>query len=437
MSPPLFLTLTPGRRIFALALSFNRLTSIQVKVLPSGRHADGRGLYLLVRPAGGAWWVLRYKRDGRVREAGIGPARGGDALTLAEARVKADGIWRMHKGGLDPLAEKAEAKARAVADAQDRKARMVSFRAAAEAYMAAHEAGWKNPKHRAQWAVTLKTYVYAHMGELPVGEVDTPHIEAALTPIWTTKPETASRVRGRIEVILDFAKLRKWRDGENPARWKGSLKGLFPARAKVAAVEHFAALPYKDIGGFMVELAGVSGVAAMALRFTILTAARTGEVIGATWSEIDEPAGVWIVPAARMKAGKEHRVPLSAPALAILAEVRKLRTIDGPAAPVFPGVNGARGLSKNALLVTLHRLGHGTITAHGFRSTFRDWASETTTYPSEAGEAALAHVIADKTEAAYRRGDLFEKRRRLMEDWATYCGRLAPTTGEVLSMRRA
>jgi integrase len=314
---------------------------------------------------------------------------------------------------------------------------MVTFRAVAETYMGANEAGWKNPKHRGQWSATLQSYVYPHMGSLPVAEIDTPHVLAALEPIWRAKPETATRVRGRMEVILDYARARKWRHGENPARWRGHLAQLLPARAKVAAVEHHAALPWQEIGTFMTHLATVGGIAALAMRYAILTAARTGEVIGATWGEVDMRAGVWTIPAARMKAGREHRVPLADATLAILADLAKLRTTDDPAAPVFPGAKGARGLSNMSLLMTLRRMKRSDLTAHGFRSTFRDWAAETTGYPAEVVEMALAHAVGGKVEAAYRRGDLFEKRRRLMEDWATFCTRITPADGDVVPLRRA
>jgi integrase len=343
----------------------------------------------------------------------------------------------MHKGGLDPLAEKQAATARAAAEAQNQKARMVTFRAVAETYMGANEAGWKNPKHRRQWSATLQSYVYPHMGSLPVAEIDTPHVLAALEPIWRSKPETASRVRGRIEVILDYARARKWRDGENPARWRGHLAQLLPARVKVAAVEHHAALPWREIGAFMVRLAEVDGMGALALRYAILTAARTGEVIGATWGEVDIRAGVWTIAAARMKAGREHRVPLTNATLAILADLARLRTTDDPAAPVFPGAKGARGLSNMSLLMTLRRMKRTDLTVHGFRSTFRDWAAETTGYPAEVVEMALAHAVGDKVEAAYRRGDLFQKRRRLMGEWATFCARLVPAAGDLVPLRAA
>jgi integrase len=329
----------------------------------------------------------------------------------------------MHKGGLDPLAEKQAATARAAVEAQERKARMVTFRAAAEAYIGANQAGWKNAHHRWQWSSTLQSFVFPHIGSLPVAEIDTQHILAALEPIWRTKPETATRVRGRIEVVLDYARARKWRAGENPARWRGHLAQLLPARAKVAAVEHHAALPWQETCAFMATLAQVGGIAALALRYAILTAARTGEVIGATWSEVDMRAGVWTIPAARMKAGREHRVPLSDAALAVLVEVARLRATDDPAAPVFPGAKGARGLSNMSLLMTLRRMKRSNLTVHGFRSTFRDWAAETTGYPAEVVEMALAHAVGDKVEAAYRRGDLLEKRQRLMDDWAAFCTR--------------
>jgi integrase len=422
-----------------MAVPFNRLTAVQVKTLGPGRHADGRGLYLLVRPGGGAWWTLRYKRAGRVREAGIGPARGGDALTLAEARAKADGIWRMHKGGLDPLAEKRAALARAAAEAQDRQARMVTFRAAAEAHIQAFQAEWKNPKHRWQWSATLETFAYPHMGALPVAEVDTPHVLAVLQPIWFTKPETATRVRGRIEVVLDYARVRGWRTGENPARWRGHLAKLLPSRAKVAAVEHHAALPWAEVGAFMAELATLGGAAALALRYAILTAARTGEVIGATWGEVDMRAGVWTIPAVRMKAKRERRVPLSAAAVAILAEAAKLRMSDDPAAPLFPGAKGARGLSNMALLMALRRMKRADLTTHGFRSSFRDWVGEHTAFPREVAEAALAHVLKDKTEAAYQRGDMFDKRRAMMAAWASFCAApyVTPDAGKVVQLHGA
>jgi integrase len=417
------------------------LTVVQVKKLATGRYADGRGLYLLVREGGGAWWVLRYrqKRGGkwRTREAGVGPARGADAITLAEARTKAEGIWIMHKSGLDPLAEKAAAAARALAEEQDRRAREVTFAAAAETYITAHGKSWKSPLHLQQWERSLKAFVYPYFGALPVSAVDTPHVLAALEPIWWIKPETAARVRGRIELVLDYSRVRNWRAGENPARWRGHIAQLLPPRSKVARVEHHAALPWAEMGAFMVALEAHPTVGALALRFAILTAARTSEVIGASWAEIDTKAAVWTIPAARMKAGREHRVPLSALALAILDGLAKQRAVDDPRSLIFHGGRGKRGLSNTVMLMTLRRMGRGDLTGHGFRSTFRDWAAETTAYPPEVAEMALAHSVGNRVEAAYRRGDLFEKRRRLMDDWASFCSNPSVPTGEVVPMRRA
>ena len=396
------------------------LTTVQVRTLGPGRYADGRGLYLLVRP-NGAWWVLRYKRSGKAREAGLGPARGRDAVTLAEARDKAATFWKLHRDGLDPLAEKEAAAVRAAAEAQDRKGRATTFRKAAEDYLRRHEADWSNYVHRRQWRTTLETYVYPHIGSLSVADVSTPYVMAVLEPIWNEKRETALRVRQRVEAILDDARARGLRVGENPARWRGHLAKLFPKRSKSAGIEHHAALPWQEIRPFMERLAVVGGIAAFALRYAILTATRTGETIGATWSEVGLRAAVWTIPAARMKARREHRIPLSAPALEILSEMAKLRRNDDPAAPVFPGTEPRRGLSNMALLMTLRRMGRSDLTTHGFRSTFADWAAEATAYQSEVREMALAHTIRDKSEAAYRRGDLFEKRRRLMDDWAEFC----------------
>ena len=269
-----------------------------------------------------------------------------------------------------------------------------------------------------------------------MSEISTAHVLAAVEPIWSKKTETASRVRGRIETILDFAKTHGWRSGENPAVWKGHLSLALPARSKVAKVKHHAALPWREIGEFMTGLAIQKGMGALALRFAIFTAARSGEVRGAVWQEIDLDAATWIIPAERMKAEREHRVPLSDPALAILSEMAAVRTSADPSALVFPGQSEGRPLSDMSLTAVLRRMGRSDLTAHGFRSTFKDWASETTSYPAEVSEMALAHTINSKVEAAYRRSDLFEKRRKLMTEWAVYCGRVAePIGGNVLALR--
>ena len=305
----------------------------------------------------------------------------------------------------------------------------MTFDQCADAYLAAHRAGWRNAKHAAQWSSTLATYVSPIFGNLPVQAIDVALVTKALEPIWTAKPETASRMRGRIESILDWAKVRGYRDGENPARWRGHLDHLLPARAKVSKVRHHAALPYDELAGFMGKLRAQGGTSARALEFAILTAARTGEVIGARWAEIDLPGKTWTIPAERMKAGREHRVPLSAAALAILETQAALTENEF----VFPGQQRA-GLSDMALWMALRAMGRDDLTVHGFRSTFRDWAAERTNFPREVAEGALAHSLTDKVEAAYRRGDLFDKRRRLMTAWADHCGK-AVAAGTVLPLR--
>jgi integrase len=295
----------------------------------------------------------------------------------------------------------------------------------AAAYIDANEAGWRNEKHRGQWRSTLETYAYPYMGELPVSEVSTSHVMAALEPIWKTKAETAGRVRGRIEAVLDYARAREWRTGENPARWRGHIANMLPARSKTSRVEHHAALPWREAGLFMAALRRRDAVAARALEFTILTAARTGEVLGARWCEIDRQKALWIVPGSRMKAGREHRVPLSADAVALLDELAILQPegVSASDAMVFPGAKAGRPLSQMAMLMLLRRMERADLTAHGFRSTFRDWCAEATEFPSEMAELALAHTVGDKVEAAYRRGDMMEKRRKMMDDWAQFCAK--------------
>ena len=390
-----------------------------------GLYADGWGLYLLVGRNGTKSWVYRYRQDGRLRDMGLGPLR---LVSLAEAREEAQ-VWRKlrHKGG-DPIASRRAEKAGKRLEA----AKAISFRQCAERYIAAHRAGWKNAKHAAQWPSTLATYAYPIFGELAVQAIDVALVMQALEPIWQQKPETASRVRQRIEAVLDWATARKFREGENPARWRGHLENLLPAPGKIRQVEHHAALPYDEIGAFMAVLRDQEGVAAQALELAILTAARTGEVIGAKWDEFDLAGGMWTVPAGRMKAQREHRVPLSAPALALLTALHETRTGD----VVFSGARRGKPISNMAMLMLLRRMGRGELTAHGFRSTFRDWAAECTNFPREIAEMALAHVVSDKVEAAYRRGDLVAKRRQLMEAWGRYCS--APQApGEVVALRRA
>jgi integrase len=293
----------------------------------------------------------------------------------------------------------------------------MTFDACAAAYIAAHNTSWRNAKHRDQWRNTLTSYAGPAFGSLPVQSIDVGLVMKALEPIWQAKPETASRLRGRIEAVLDWATVRGHRKGENPARWRGHLDKLLPARSKVHKVKHHPALPYNEMADFVAELRKQEGVAARALEFLILTAARTGEVIGARWDEVDVEEKIWVVPAARMKAGREHRVPLSSAAVAILEEMKKIRESDF----VFPGGKKGKPLSNMAMLAVLKRIGRSDLTAHGFRSSFRDWAAERTNFPREVAEMALAHTVGDKVEAAYRRGDLLQKRRQIMEAWARFC----------------
>jgi integrase len=391
-------------------------------------HADGGGLYLQVTPSGAKSWIFRFMLHGRAREMGLGPLH---TISLAEARERARECRKLRLDGIDPV------EARSAKRAKERlaAATAMTFAECAERYIAAHRTGWRNPKHAAQWPSTLQTYAYPVFGLLPVQAIDTALVTKAIEPIWQAKPETASRVRGRIEAVLDWAKVRGYRDGENPARWRGHLDKLLPARAKVRKVEHHPALPYAVMGEFVASLRQQEGVAARALEFLILTAARTGEVIAARWNEFDLAEKVWTVPADRMKAGKEHRVPLSAAAVAIIEQMQATRVADQQF--VFPGGKLGKPLSNMAMLKLLQRMGRGELTAHGFRSSFRDWAAERTNFPREVAEMALAHTVGDKVEAAYRRGDLFAKRRRLMEEWARHCeftkgtGKLVALTGRV------
>jgi len=407
-----------------MARTIHRLSPAAVKHAKPGMHCDGVGLYLqAVTGASGAIrksWLFRFVENGRERQMGLGSL---ETVSLAQAREKAAECRRLRQEGIDPIDARNSQRATATAE----NARLMTFDQCAAGYIAAHRAGWRNTKHASQWQNTLATYVSPFFGELAVRVIDVGLVIRALEPIWGAKPETASRVRGRIEAVLDWAAARGLRDVENPARWKGRLDKLLPRRSKVRAVRHHAALPYDKISSFMLELRERDGVAVRALEFAILTATRTGEVLGAQWSEIDFGTKVWTVPAGRMKGGREHRIPLSGVAVAVLKRMANFREGDH----VFPGDRRAM-LSNMALLMLLRRMGHGDLTAHGFRSTFRDWAAERTNFPNEVVEMALAHAISDRTEAAYRRGDLFEKRRKLMDAWAAYCAKPIPTSGMIL-----
>jgi integrase len=402
-----------------------------------GVHPDGGGLYLQVtesktkgkEPGTRKYsksWIFRYRSSGREREMGLGSLK---TIGLKDAREGAEQCRKLLREGKDPIeVRKAEKAAKEVETAKS-----VTFEWCAVQYMAAHEAGWRNAKHRQQWHSTLSTYAYPTIGKLPVSTVDTGLIMKILTPIWADKNETASRLRGRIEVILDWARVAGHRIGENPARWKGHIAHLLPARSKVHKAEHQPALPWEQIPEFMAELRQLEGLAAKALEFTILTAARSGETRGTPWE--GEIAGeVWTVPNYRMKLGKEHRVPLTAPALAVIDYMRSVRQNDY----VFPGDQADEPLSDMALVEVIRRMnearvkagkppwvdpkqGNREVVPHGFRSAFRDWVDEDTPFADWLAEAALAHAKGDKVEAAYKRGDALKKRRKLMEAWAQHC----------------
>ncbi|MBR1151552.1 site-specific integrase [Bradyrhizobium sp. JYMT SZCCT0428] len=406
------------------------LTTRQVaKLTEPGRYGDGRGLYLQVTPTGGRSWLLRYERGGRERAMGLGPV---NDFTLDEARERARKARQLLKDGIDPLDARRDERARQSAEKALAAAANVSFRECVEQYYKFHSRKWNNAKHAAQFLSTMKMYTYPALGKLPVAAIDKALVLKAIEPIWYSKTETASRVRGRIEAVLDFAKTRGYRSGENPAAWDGNLIHALPARNTIAKVEHHAALPFTEMPKFMSQLAAREGIAARALEFTILNAARTGEVIGGRWPEMNLDAKLWTIPAGRMKAKTEHRVPLTSRALKILEALPREGDF------VFPGSRKGVAISNMAMAEVLKRMGRLDITVHGFRSTFRDWAAERTSYPNHVVEMALAHVIGNKVEAAYRRGDLFVKRARLMADWARYCLTRPVDTAEsnVMPIRR-
>lgn len=390
----------------------NALNALTVKNAKPGRHADGGGLHLLVKESGAKSWVYRFTLNGKSRDVGLGSADK-DGVSLADARDARGALRIKVKTGIDPIAERERQAAEAKAAVEAAKIAAVTFKSAAGTYLATNEGSWRNDKHRQQWHNTLATYVYPVIGDLSVQDVSTEHVLKILEPIWKSKAETAGRVRGRIETILDAAKARGHRYGENPARWRGHIAQILPARARLARGHH-KAMPYGDIPAFLSRLRTREAMAALALEFTILTAARTGEVIGATWDEVDLEKGMWTIPASRMKAGKEHRAPLSARAIEILNATKEMQK-----ASLFPAARGGK-LSGMAMSMLLRRM-KVEVTVHGFRSAFRDWAAECTGYSHEVAEMTLAHTIGNKVERAYRRGDLFEKRRQMMDDWAEYC----------------
>lgn len=390
-----------------------KLTAVKVeRIKEPGMYADGGGLYLRVTAEGTKNWVYRFMLNGRARWMGLGPVA---LFGLQEARGKALDARRLRHEGVDPIETRRATRMQERFEA----AKAISFDECCSAYIKAHRAGWRNAKHGAQWESTLATYAKPVIGALPVHAIDTGLLLKVLEPIWAAKPETASRVRQRIERVLDWARVRGYRTGENPARWKGHLDKLLPAPAKVRRVVHHAALPYAEVPSFLAVLHQQEGIAARAFEYLVLTAARTGEVIGARWTEVNWDDKTWVVPGERMKAGREHRVPLSPSALGVLKEAHALRHADDGF--VFPGAKRGKPLSNMAFLMLLRRIGRDDLTAHGFRSSFRDWAAERTNFPAEVAEMALAHTVSDKTVAAYNRTDLFERRRRLMQQWATFC----------------
>ncbi len=397
-----------------MARQINRLNARKVATeTKCGRHADGGGLYLSISPNGGRRWVFLYRWHGKPTEVGLGSARD---VTLATARELAGAARTKLAARVNPKDVRKPTKGATFGECADR-------------LVESMQQAWRNPKHRAQWTMTLKVYA-ASLRRLPVEAVGTDDVLSVLKPLWSKKHETASRLRGRIERVLDAAKAQGLRSGENPARWRGHLDQLLPRRQRLARGHH-AALPYAGVPAFMLDLQGRQATAAAALELTVLTAARSGETLLAKKTEFDIDRAVWTVPPARMKAGREHRVPLSRRALRIV----KQAMADYPDSDfLFPGQKPGKPLSAMALEMMLRRMKVKDATVHGFRSSFRDWASECTNFSNEVCEAALAHVIKDKAEAAYRRGDLFEKRRKLMEAWAVYC--TAPKAGKVIAFRR-
>jgi integrase len=404
-----------------MSRSQSRLSArtVQTKV-ESGYFADGAGLYLQVSRSASEFdqkvgacdvarsWIFRFKIDKRPREMGLGSTR---VVSLVEARRRAAMCRQLLAEGKDPIVERLTNRQQVQVRAQA----AMSFDECARAYIASHRDGWRNAKHAAQWESTLRLYAIPVIGSLPIAEVLLPHVLKILEPIWRTRTETASRLRGRIESIIGWATVRGLRTGDNPARWRGHLDHLLPMPKKVAAVEHYAALPFTDIAAFVARLREQDGMGARALEFLILTAARSGEVRGASWSEIDLKERVWTVPAIRMKSARDHRVPLSDAAIAVLKRV----DAQGSQALAFAAPRGGV-LSDMTLSAVMRRMKVDAV-PHGFRSTLRDWCAECTEFPSEVAEMALAHAVGDKVEAAYRRGDLFEKRRSIMAMWARHC----------------
>src|SRR5215469_9726466 len=386
---------------YAHPLSSRRVQSLKTR----GFYCDGGGLYLQVSKSGSKSWVFRYAIGGHKRDMGLGSIA---TFTLVEARERARKMRQLVAEGIDPIDDR---KAKRAGSAS-----MLTFRQCSERYVASHEAGWRNGG--TEWLASLAKHVFPVFGDIGVAAIDLPLVLQAIEPLWTKQPVRMNIVRNRVEMVLDWAKVRGLRQGENPARWKGHLETLLPSRKKVAPVKHRAALPYREIAAFMVELRKLTDTSARVLEFQILTAARSGEVVAARWDEIDMTAGTWTIPGERMKAGRDHRVPLSPAALAILERQAEFRENDF----IFPGRVSGQPIRIDAPMKPIEKLGlKGRVTAHGFRSAFRDWAAEQTSFAREIAEASLAHAIGDATERAYHRSDFIAKRRRLMEAWGRFC----------------
>jgi integrase len=394
--------------------ALHKLTDVSVKAeRKPGRHSDGGGLYLNVSSTGGKSWLFMWVPPGRKRrEMGLGAY---PTVTLAKARAKAAACRATVEAGGDPLADKDKEAEPTFAEASDR-------------YIASIESEWRNAKHKYQWEQTLGPSYCAAIRDKRVSEIDTSDVLKVLTPIWGEKNETAARLRGRIERVLDYSRVKGWRDGENPARWRGHLRNTLPKRQKLQR-GHLPAMPYAKVPAFLQRIRGAEALAARALEFTILTATRSGEVLGATWSEIDLDRKVWSIPKERMKAGQAHSVPLSGRAVELLSALKEAATGDY----VFPGEKSGKPLSNMSMAMFMRRLKVTDVTVHGFRSSFRDWCGDATTFPRELAEAALAHHVGSEVERAYRRADALEKRRKLMQAWADYLS--AVKAGNVISIR--
>jgi integrase len=408
--------------------ALHRLSNLKVEhAKQPGMYADGGGLYLRVAEGGSKQWIYRYTTNGHNRDMGLGSVR---LLTLAEARERARAAGKLRLDGIDPIAYKHAERGAAIVAAAGAK----TFKECAEGFIRDNEKKWTHPKHRRDWERTLVRFVFPTLGNLPVTSIDTPLVLKVIKPLWERVPETASRVRGRIEAVLGWATVHHYRTGDNPARWRQHLQHALPSRSEIAKVEHHAAMPYTQVASFMDALRKDTSIAARCLEFITLTAARLGEATGATWDEIDLGARTWTIRAERMKKGdKKHKVPLSDAVMAVLKTMREIRQ----SAYVFPGVKPGQPIGADALRELIKKLAGDDVTVHGLRSTFRDWAADCTSFPNELAEMALSHAIPTAVEKAYRRGSMFERRRKLMDAWAAYCATVETDAGKVVALARA